>query len=354
QALLAARERFLDLKGLIETLYADERRIQGGLNAYKEELDLELLPALRDGQDKNIERSERLREQLARGLVELPEAPSEDAATGSSNAAGPGQDEAAIQRQRLELAEILREQATAAMADAQGWLQAEEPPMGDLEAAMHVVERSVHHLQALRRLFFSIVELLRETAERQAELNDQTEDVVALHASNPDEAQENLGPLLPRQEELASIAGEISQALEDQSRQDAAAVAGQHGQAPGGTEEAKETTEKLARAAELVHAAEGEMQGALSSLTAEVIEFDQARTQQDTALQQLLEALQLLVPPQNQQQQQPQQQQQQQQQPQPRQDSAQMLQAVRDREAKRRRDKRKRQQHRMLPVEKDW
>ncbi|MEE8141658.1 MAG: VWA domain-containing protein, partial [Planctomycetota bacterium] len=72
QALLGARERFLDLKGLIETLYADERRIQGGLNAYKEELDPELLPALRDGQDKNIERSERLREQLARELVELP------------------------------------------------------------------------------------------------------------------------------------------------------------------------------------------------------------------------------------------------------------------------------------------
>ena len=55
------------------------------------------------------------------------------------------------------------------------------------------VAQTLEHLQNLRRLFFSIVEHLRETTERQAQLNDETEEAAAL--AKPDQKPLAAGPL---------------------------------------------------------------------------------------------------------------------------------------------------------------
>ena len=62
-ALAEAREWFLDLRGLIELTYSDERRIEQVLGAEGDEAVTarkEYLPAIRELQERNVARAERL------------------------------------------------------------------------------------------------------------------------------------------------------------------------------------------------------------------------------------------------------------------------------------------------------
>jgi hypothetical protein len=240
-------------------------------------------------------------------------------------------------------------------------------------------------------LFFSIVEHLRETAQRQAQLNDQTEQAVALAGKG--EFVEEAGPLWQRQQELRAISEQIAKALDEQAKQQPAQAATNQDVDPKQQQQLTQITERFTKAAKLVAEGSTSMQEAAEALqpatdssrpsppsaqasgeegderstadrpTTHQPDLDRTRTKQDEALQKLFEALTLLNPPQQNQQNQPQQDasQQSQENRQDRQqdiqqgaDPSRLLQAVRDREAQRRRERDRRQRYEREPVEKDW
>lgn len=370
KALLEARERFLDLRGLIEASYETERQLQQLLNARHGDeaagqppLAIEpLRPGLIEEQQKNIARAARLDVLLAEELAKV-----EAAATGTATPPGqpPADAQADQEKQRLMMAQQLLERARVAMTGALEHLQ-DAPPAGQsgeaaLVATTTSVTTAVDNLEQLRRLFFSIVEHLQETARRQMELNDTTEE--AIHVGDEAARPGRVAPLVPRQEEIGSFTEQIAGALAEQAAQ------GAQGMPPGGDPaQAQDQAQRLGRAAELVAAAREEMNQAALALQAsgevappaDADALGEGRTHQDTALQQLAQALALLQPPQEQPQQQDQQQQEEQQQGEDEQkedeqassDPAQLLQGIRDREAERRKEKQKPQRYE--PVDKDW
>jgi Ca-activated chloride channel family protein len=341
EALLEARELFLDARGLIETLYADEGRIQSVLSSEEEPEQIPLadfLPALQAAQAKNLSRAERLK-----GMLEELGTPPEGADEAEREAVA----------KRQEVAKTLLELATGSMHDVGKALGGPDAPAAVLNRAKaaSAADEALEQLGALRRLFFSIAEHLRETAEEQLELADQTRG-----ASGPEALP---SPLAPRQGALARRAGAVADALEEQSRQQGGTLAEEP--------DAEETTRRLRAAGEHVLGAETEMEAATTHLELEPPELEAAVERQDAALQALEQALALLVPPQ--QQQQPQEtpqsgdQQGQQGEQQGEQDAteraedadpARLLQEVRDREAQRRRERAQRQRAGYEPVEKDW
>jgi Ca-activated chloride channel family protein len=347
-ALTDARERFLDLRGLIEATYADERRIEAVLSAEGDAAAAtrqEYLPALRELQARNVARAERLAGKLEAAAQAPPPSP-------DGGAADP--EAAAIQQKRLLLAGQLLTLALGRMDDVSLALLGE----GAWPAALAGGRAAVEHLEALRRLFFSIVEQLRETAREQLDLADATREAAALSDRASDDALARLGPLAPRQEELSERAGDIASALEEQSHQTGGVL----------EEDADgfETSRRLRLAAEHTLLAQTEMEGAAEDLAAAPPELDRTHERQTTAIAELEEALALLVPPEERERGEDSEQpgeepggEQQEQQPSeeqagPAADPAQLLQAVRDREAQRRRDREQRGAAGYETVEKDW
>jgi len=340
---------------------------------------LELLPALRDAQHRNLSRAARLQELIEDEKASLPEP--------GGLAGGPAeQAEAAAQaRDQLQLAEQILLVTEASMQGVVAELG--EPPAAagaaaSWRGAIVPGRQAVKGLENLRRLFFSIIEHLRDTARRQQQLGDETERAAAL----PEEDRERgLGPLKPKQAELAEVAGVIANTLEEQSRHEPGDLVGGGGGAAGGPDpdagaDAQTLAEeaiKLRRAAELSLEAQIEMEDTGVNLEVAPADFAKAREHQDQAHARLLEAIELLTPPQEQQQDQQQDQQQEQQEQQEQQqeeqqeqqageqpqeqprdeqesDPSQLLQEVRDREAERRRENAKRNQRGFDTVEQDW
>jgi hypothetical protein len=368
-------------------------------------------------QSQNVDRGQRTARLIEADLAALPESPAgpnDDSA--ASQVPDPAEQQAASERQQLELAQQLLGLAHEQMSQAAEKLVAQasplvppsplvpaEQPHAPREALGHV-ERAVEHLQALRRLFFSITEHLRETAQRQAGLNDDTEQVAALERGEG--LADKTGPLTLRQRELQSITEQISQALDDQAKQQPMP----DGQIdPRQLEQSQRITEQFAKAAKLVNEGGIEMGQAAEQLSPRPesadsqgpssdandtgvgitesptgqnaesrtegssgvtnLRLDEARRHQDAALQKLVDALSLLQPPQPQQPQQQQQDKKQQTQGESPQSKSQdqeqteqsagfdpsgLLQRVRDREAQRRRDREQRGRFEQEPVEKDW
>jgi len=360
-ALADARERFLDLRQLIETTYADEVLIRQLLVPGKDEPPLplsEILPGLRSLQRTNIARGQRLADMLAvaRGTVE---AAASDEQTQAAEA----------ERKRLTAADEILSRTRAAMQAAERGLGASDSPSpAELAPARDGVERATAGLEALRRLYFSIIEHLRETARRQLELNDETQDAAALSSSDPNSSLRRIGPLLPRQTSLAQTSGALADALEEQSRQSAGAIVGGPEPAPDESMGDPEMSEQLRRAGEVVLGAQADMGDAIGRMEAEPPEMGRARERQDLALAGLIKAIALLAPPpeQGEQQEQPEPQGSQDQQGTSQQaqaddaadpsasqgDPAQLLQAVRDRAAQRQRNRAERSRYET--VEKDW
>lgn len=420
-ALRDARERFLDLRGLIELAHAREEQVQGLLAAPANKDDAkspalskerasppkdepqqnppeiptaESLRVAQQLQQENLERSQRVGKLIEEGLAALPKPVAGPAAPTAKPAPNDPAEQQAAQRQQLELAKRLlgqaRQEMTAAAeslsqaspADAKSAPSANaetkkpdmagkpsDPPTEKvsakpdetaLDASREHVSKAIEHLQALRRLFFSIVEHLRETAQRQAQLNDDTEQAAALKMD--EQIAKTVGPLALRQQQLRAITQQIAEALKDQAQQRPDA-AGQQNADPKQQEQFQKATQQLSEAAKLVADGGEEMQKAGGSLSAEKPDLGAARKNQDEALKKLVEALALLNPPQPDQQNQDQQNQDQQgegqqdqKQPQDQQgaDPSRALQAVRDREAQRRHERENRQRLTQEPVEKDW
>lgn len=387
--------------------------------------------AIIDAQQKNLQRAERMSLMLQEALAKAQAAEGtsgEMAGSGSTGnsavdpaTAGTDRVNAAdlvAERERLTLAEQLRAAADQAMQQVLNEIKehglsksadhnvghespierppaprkpapqnSEQPPQDanvHSESVTHC-KTAVNALEELQRLFFSVVEHLRETAQRQTELNDGTTELLA----QPDQqTAERLGPLQHRQQGLQTTAQAIADALEQQaSRPDAAGpdvtaepVADDPSIESNTVDASKAEQEKLTQAAQLVRDAGQAMERAANKLTAEptppqTVDKEEttqqgkeegplavAAQEQQSALQKLLEALELLDPQQSDNQNQ---QQQPQQQPQDKSeeetqstpqnmDAEQMLQAIREREANRRRERQPQQATSAGSVEKDW
>ncbi len=235
--------------------------------------------------------------------------------------------------------------------------EAEDRPLAEVETS---VDAAVGELESLRRLFFSLIEHLRDTARRQMDLRDAT----AKLNPNPDQAvaTEKIGPLVGRQKRLQGLADQIAQALTGQSEQ-ARKGTSAPSQTPGSTvapeaKRAQQTAEKLDKAAKLVDAAGSTMGQAVNKLdeaakpdSEQDKRLSAALTSQDDSLQKLAEAIALLDQQQKndqnkqqnqqdkEQQQQEQEKDKQQKQQQRNMSAQQLLQAIRDREAERRKRK---------------
>lgn len=383
QALALAREQLLDLRGLIELSYADERRIQSFVDpkpaagdderASAEPLPLdELAPALIALQQRNVLRAERLATMLAESVPEV------DAAAGDP--ADPADAERlAAERARLEAADGLLALTESAMRGAAESLARVGREKIAVAQTQERVATAVKGLEGLRRLFFSIVEHLRDTARREVELADETESAGGLP---PDQRSDSLDQIAARQAELADLTGRLAEALHQQALEGPATAPDAE---PVDPAVAAEAAERLTRAAELVLNASGEMTAAASDLASDAGEpdVDAVRGRQDEAVKQLAEAIAVLEPPQprpeqqdgeqgeSEQQQQGQQGEQGQQDAQPQgggaeaaappeqaqaeqsADPGQLLQSVRDREAERHR-RNARGQSGYEPVDRDW
>ncbi|HYB99478.1 MAG TPA: VWA domain-containing protein [Candidatus Limnocylindrales bacterium] len=385
QSLASARERFLDFERLVELLAQDEQRIEAVLSPKEpvsEQALAEYAPLALEVQQSNIDRGRRaeqtLEEQLSAAQSAAAAAEAAQQQGSDPQAPAPPVDQqAAMEKQRLELAKPLLSAARTAMDDAAAQLSqaaaAASSGAVDWQPARVAVRTAVERIEDLRRLFFSVIEHLQELARRQVELGDSTEEVSALAAAAPDkDYADRAGPLGARQETLSQTARPIADALREQSQQPIPPEA--QGQVP------EDFPQRLAQAADHVTTAKTQMDGAAQGLSVNPPAFRQVREQQNAAVQSLAEALRLLQPPQEQQeqqqqdeqqQQQEQQQQEQQEQEQQQQqqggqqqqqqqggqeaaDPAQLLQGIRDRDAKRRADKDRAAEQRYDPVEKDW
>nr|MCS5635643.1 VWA domain-containing protein [Myxococcota bacterium] len=371
-ALARAREQFLDLKGLIEVSHADETRIGQVLEGFQAEPEADLAefgPVLADMQARNLERAERMGVMLEEMRFQLDAAPAEDAAGGETGAPD-------AERERLELADgilALSESTMRAALDSLARIREE----GAAAAAQEQVATAIRGLDGLRRLFFTLIEHLRDAGRQQLELADETELVPGL-----DGDERGPGPqrLAAHQEALAQDTESLAMALHEQSLADPGQLAGSQGAADPA--DAQAAAEKWVRASEFVLAAADDMFAASTGIhpAAEGDEADSPareypldrvgiRQLQDAALQNILEALAALEPPGEEQQEGDEEQgdsQQQQDQAQPGQgepepqdgeaspDPGQLLQAVRDREAERHRRRNERNQSGYEPVDKDW
>ncbi|NRA06834.1 MAG: VWA domain-containing protein [Myxococcales bacterium] len=345
QALADARELFLDLRGLVEATYAAQVLIESLLVGQEEALLHEARPALAEAQRSNLARGERLAELLAREREAAAAA-----AAGEEPAAG-----AETDLERLDLAARLLPLAVGAMRDAHDIMDAEAAPT-DYAPARSAARDARERLATLRRLFFSIVEHVREAAERQLALADRSRDAEALWSRGDAEGSERVGELAAAQASLADrtliLANEIGEQSAEALRAEDPA--------------AEESATRLREAAEQILLAEGAMRGAHDALTREPAAFPEVASGQQAALSSLARALALLEPPQQEEQgdsgSQPEEgspgsdaaAQQQQAPSQAGSDPAQLLQGVRDREAQRRRERAEAASGSEATVEKDW
>ncbi len=423
-----ALELYLDLKGLIEAAHATENQIHQVLqnvDDLPENRRDAFLGALAQLQQENLDRLDRLEDKLEqeRNKIEASAPPqAAGPAAPGSEANDSTEPNLETDRQRIRLAEDLLQKARSEMTELEQKLRDdsgepnERADEDSVEAAKEEAdsetnddeadssaapdsdgetdesprassidsrlgdhaERATDRLQDLRRLFFSVVEHLQETAQRQADVNDQTERLAGQTDST--EQQQTLGPLASKQQELIQLSQQIAEALNSQSEATPPEVPETDKTSPQASAEqqqaAAEQSEQLRKASQLVHEAAKTMEEANDQMLADPFELTELRSSQDESLKRLREALALLVPPQpqdnepNQDQQQNQDDEQddkndkddgQDDSPQPQsqeqqQDMSmnQLLQMIRDRDAERRREKERQRAYRRVHVEKDW
>ena len=370
--LALARERFLDLKGLIELAWWDENRIDAWLHV--EDQVKEYFPSTLALQKSNLDRAERMGamivvqlEDLKRGVPE--EKPKEEKSNEESEAAAKESLQRMQQANALQI-RLIRQMKTTRL-DMERILDPTSPPdqwQGDLTQIQTRVAEVKQTIELLRQLFFSVIEHLKETIRRQGALNDTTQEAATLAETRPaEETEKAVGPLVSRQKGLAQITGSIGEALKKQAELLKAAPPpqpSQGGEANLGTPQ----TEQWIAAAEKVVAAQNKMNEAATHLSHSPPEFVPINAQQKQAVDHLQEALTLLSPPDKQsgeskgqkqssdpgQEKQAGEQGAPQQPPKPDADPSPLLQGIRDREAQRREEQGGSRQGAYEPVEKDW
>jgi hypothetical protein len=358
--LLKALERFGGVRELIELAHGEQSQAVALLTPPGSEAGKgQKLPAalqalstqeraalLAQGAARNLDRVARLKGLLADELLALAE---KGAAQGQAQ--GQGQPEQAeAERERVKQAEAHRAKAEAAIKRLAGQVNGK----GQSAGARASAAEALAEIEALRRLYFTLIEHLKEVLREQVETHDGTGAAQAL--KDEDEKRRRLGPLSQAQARHAALGKALGEALSAQA--DQAAQAGQAGQAGQG--DAAEAQKRLGEAAQEVRKGAGEMEGAAGRLERDLKEpvspdLEPALAQQKQAIAHLEQALRILEPPpppeQKDQKDQKDQKQQEQQQVSQEQ-AARRLQAIREREAERQRAQR--QKAAPEPVEKDW
>lgn len=351
-ALLRALERFSGLRDLIELAYGEQTQLVALLSPEEKAKLAKLSPQerstmLTEGLARNQDRLARLKGLFSDELQALQAPPAKDAPKDDA-------ERRAAEKQRFEQAEAKRKLAEESLARLAALLAKKAGPL------QTTAEEGRKHIEELRRLFFSIVEHLKELLRNQTETHDKTGSAQA----QKDEAEKlrRLGPLVETQDGHAELAKALAEALAAQA--DQAAQQAQGSPQPGGAnpEQAKQAQKQLAEASEEVRKGQGAMSKASSLLKEEQtptqskqVDLEPTLEQQKQAMAHLEAAIRILEPPQPQDQKQQQNQQQQQQQDQKQlsqEQAARRLQAIREREAERQR--KQQQPSQPEPVEKDW
>jgi len=394
ESLLAARELFLDIRRLIGLIYQVQKKLLGGLeppgSGSGSGSDATAAPAPPVGllatiQKKNIARMARLGTLVSDELANLAAALG---AKGGGGQSAPGST-SKLEPQRLESAYEHWRLANRAMYRVREFLSGFETRDRKPEIpvqARDAARTAIVHLEDLRRLFFNVLEHLKETAVQQQALGDATQSLATLGGPAPSTTK--TGPIAARQKQLAETASAIAQALEEQASSSSSppppnaassprasppaapliappAAAQAAPQASGPT---KAQSERFEQASGLVRQAGKRMERAAERIESKEADFPESRAHQTSALENLTQAITLLEPP-------PEPDGSQEQQEQDGQDSAdqtgnadnrqpapspannpsmrELLQEVRDREAQRRRTQAQRP-HAYEPVEKNW
>jgi len=361
EALAHAIEQFSDLKQTIELAYAEHQEL---LRLLTPEAAKQLDAArrgkqTRDALSHNLGRMPRLQELLAEEVAQL-EGQAAAAAKASDPPKDPKQAEAQKQqveqqkqqleqaKQQLARAEELRGQAAGALGALDKALSANKDPMPPARDADG-------KLTELRKLFFSVIEHLKELIREQGETRDQTS---AANGEDHFARGPKLPGLITRQDGHATMAKAVTDALAQQADE-----AGKQPAQPGQPQQGPDA-KALAGAADEVRQAQGDM----GDVKATLVKARDAKNateslapgekSQAKAIEHLENALKLLQPPKkkndqkdDKDQQQQQQQQQAKQDPKPQQGGA--GQRARDEDARRQRDRRNRESQ-ADPVEKDW
>ncbi|MCB1743830.1 MAG: hypothetical protein KDK91_25870, partial [Gammaproteobacteria bacterium] len=301
-----AREHFLDLRQLIELVHARERGVAAALAEPGSEVGEgseneppRIADALLEEHARNVERSARL------GPMITDEALSAASGNGEQPAAsGGGQ---SPQAQQLQQAYTLWGDAQQAMYAAQtrieDWhrrLQEEttnlvqQDPAQLREQAAEQAQDALDALTALRRLFFSLLEHLKDTASRQQELLDRTDGLEAESGSLDTTAMRaRAGPLAIEQSELARISTELADAFAAQAEQSLPAPTTDQQTAADSGAHDNPMQARLETAGKLVGEAQTDMQHAQGLLEAKTIQPQPLREAQTAALDKLARAIAL-------------------------------------------------------------
>ncbi len=340
EALTAARERFLDLRQLLNMAFEEQERIVGisGEATSEEALarDEFAVVAL---QEKNLARALRLE-----GLLEGEERKRLAELEGAEQGAAPAQGEEGVatpverERQRFDLARQRLALGSGAMMEVTDALSlGEGGSAADWPVANEAAQRASLHLDAIRTLFFSIAEHIRQLALDQVEVRDRTQDAIALSASESpslapspspspsmtedqraaqdgsqgEEKQE--GQAAQRAEQAAATRGpetlaRTSELAENQDELEVRATAisdalfvQAEGLAEAPTDEAGPEAGaegvRIRKAAEFVASAGLSMGDAFETLNGEAAPLPPAQEAQSLAISDLQKALELLSPP---------------------------------------------------------
>lgn len=367
RALGDAIEQFAGVRDLIELAYAGQQGVIGLLTPAEDSpvatlSTTERAKAIAEIADANTSRLSRLGG-LLEEEAEAAQAQPGDASQGDVEDAQKAREADA---QRYALAEELRAKAQDGLSDLTGEVAQLGEGAGDVESARTAARTTLDALTELRRLFFTIVEHLRELHAEQTETHDTTATLqFEGSADAPEDLPGDLGYTAERQSTHAALADALAAALAEQA--DAAASAAEKPDANAA--DADDPTARLAEAAGEVRKAGGRMQSAAAALADAVgragnmtPELEPALDDQTAAIEHLENALRALSPPNQDQSGQDAGGQQQQAQAQPQQSedeemsqrqALRRLQAIRDREAERQR-RRPEDDAVSQPVEKDW
>ena len=362
RSLNQAIERFADLRGLIELAYADQSQATALLTPPPDDAETPATPPLsaaertravtalaQDNRDRLTRMAPLLREALATPPADA------DATDDPST-----EDAAQAARQRHELAETHRSGALRELDALLGTLRAAAPSGAK---ALPPAQAALGHIEALRRLFFSFVEHLEALIAEQSDTHDRA--ATLQFEAQLDRLVPEMELVAQRQAEHAATGDALAAALAQNA--DAAEPPMSGDPATNETADAEalaKATAELRAGATHMHGANAIMAAAAEAAAAASPDLAPALDEQVAAIERLENALKLLQPPRqddggDNDDGQTGQQQAQEAAPQPDEEermsqrqAMRRLQAIRDRDAQRRRDRR--ETHPPDPVEKDW
>lgn len=357
--LLRAIEYFSDLRNFIELTHAEQ---QGVLAMLDPEIaatipELAEMPTSKRAQEA-LTATERNVDRLARMTALIQE----ELAQAKALAQQQGQEAPESVEQTYDAAEQYRAAAAGKLALAQAALQAiaegrKQPT--DADSPLVLVQSAQKDLEELRRIFYSIVEHLKELHRDQSETYDQTG---TAQAAEDEERAGGLPPLAEAQGKHAAMTEALAQALEQQAD---AASASDDPKAATEAEKFAAAAAELRSALDALRAAATTLAQASEDATSMSVDLSPALEDQPVGIQHIEAAIAILEPPEDQEQDQDQQDQEEQNQDQQqeqqqqeeevsKQQAERRLQEIRDREAERQRERERAQAVQGGGVDKDW